>query len=180
MSPKGYDTTVGGAGGHLSGGERQRICIARAMLKDALVVIMDEATAYTDPENEALVQESVAQLVMGRTLIVIAHRLSTIQTADRIFVINDGLVEAEGKHEELLDHCALYRKMWEAHSMVRDEAESGKTEEAQSGQEVAGVGSMGKMAGDTKSENSGTEEMRNVSGMDTVTGMEAGKEAAYA
>nr|WP_034909104.1 ABC transporter ATP-binding protein [[Eubacterium] cellulosolvens] len=177
---KGYDTKVGGAGGHLSGGERQRICIARAMLKDAPVVIMDEATAYTDPENEALVQESVAQLVMGRTLIAIAHRLSTIQTADRIFVINDGLVEAEGKHEELLDTCGLYRKMWEAHSMVRDEAESGKTEEAQSGQEVAGVGSMGKMAGDTKSENSGTEEMRNVSGMDPVTGMEAGKEAAYA
>ena len=120
---KGYDTKVGGAGGHLSGGERQRICIARAMLKDAPVVILDEATAYTDPENEALVQESVAKLVQGRTLIVIAHRLSTIQTADKIFVINDGNVEAEGSHKELLASSALYRKMWEAHSTVRDVAE---------------------------------------------------------
>ena len=119
----GYDTEVGGAGGHLSGGERQRICIARAMLKDAPVVIMDEATAYTDPENEALVQESVAKLVQGRTLIVIAHRLSTIKDADKIFVINDGNVEAEGMHDELLSDCALYKKMWEAHSMVKDEAE---------------------------------------------------------
>ena len=119
----GYDTKVGGAGGHLSGGERQRICIARAMLKDAPVVIMDEATAYTDPENEALVQESVAKLVQGRTLIVIAHRLSTIKDADKIFVINDGNVEAEGTHEELLSNCGLYKKMWEAHSMVKDEAE---------------------------------------------------------
>ena len=119
----GYDTLVGGAGGHLSGGERQRICIARAMLKDAPVVIMDEATAYTDPENEALVQESVAKLVKGRTLIVIAHRLSTIQTADRIFVINKGNLEAEGTHKELLSGCELYRNMWEAHSMTRDSGE---------------------------------------------------------
>ncbi len=119
----GYDTKAGGAGGHLSGGERQRICIARAMLKDAPVVIMDEATAYTDPENEALVQESVAKLVQGRTLIVIAHRLSTIQTADRIYVINKGNVEAAGTHEELLANSILYRKMWEAHSTVRDNAE---------------------------------------------------------
>lgn len=118
----GYDTEVGGAGGHLSGGERQRICIARAMLKDAPVVILDEATAYTDPENEALVQESVAKLVQGRTLIVIAHRLSTIQTADKIFVINDGNLEASGTHEELLKSCDLYKNMWEAHSSVKDDA----------------------------------------------------------
>ncbi len=116
----GYDTIVGGAGGHLSGGERQRICIARAMLKDAPVVILDEATAYTDPENEALVQSSVARLIQGRTLIVIAHRLSTIVDADKIFVINDGNVEAEGTHKELLVKCPLYKNMWEAHSMVRD------------------------------------------------------------
>jgi ATP-binding cassette subfamily B protein len=116
----GYDTIVGGAGGHLSGGERQRICIARAMLKDAPVVILDEATAYTDPENEALVQSSVAKLVKGRTLIVIAHRLSTIVDADKIFVINDGNVEAQGTHEELLGSCMLYKKMWEAHSMAKD------------------------------------------------------------
>jgi len=116
----GYDTVVGGAGGHLSGGERQRICIARAMLKDAPVVILDEATAYTDPENEALVQAGVAKLVQGRTLIVIAHRLSTIVDADRIFVINDGRVEASGTQEELISSCLLYRRMWEAHSMAKD------------------------------------------------------------
>lgn len=117
----GYDTIAGGAGGHLSGGERQRICIARAMLKNAPVVILDEATAYTDPENEALVQSSVAKLVKGRTLIVIAHRLSTITDADKIFVINDGNVEACGTQEELLNSCELYRKMWEAHSMAKDD-----------------------------------------------------------
>ncbi|MCR5546374.1 MAG: ABC transporter ATP-binding protein/permease [Lachnospiraceae bacterium] len=117
----GYDTVVGGAGGHLSGGERQRICIARAMLKNAPVVILDEATAYTDPENEALVQASVAKLVQGKTLIVIAHRLSTIQDADKIFLINDGNVEATGSHEKLLSNSILYRKMWEAHTMAKDD-----------------------------------------------------------
>lgn len=117
----GYDTVVGGAGGHLSGGERQRICIARAMLKDAPVVILDEATAYTDPENEAVVQQSVAKLVQGKTLIVIAHRLSTIKDADKIFVVNDGRIEAAGKHMDLLADCDLYRKMWEAHTMAKDD-----------------------------------------------------------
>ena len=116
----GYDTLVGGAGGHLSGGERQRICIARAMLKDSPVVIMDEATAYTDPENEALVQESVAKLVKGRTLIVIAHRLSTIKDADKIFVVKDGNIEAADTHDNLLKSCQLYKNMWEAHSISRD------------------------------------------------------------
>ena len=117
----GYDTIVGGAGGHLSGGERQRICIARAMLKNAPVVILDEATAYTDPENEAIVQTSVAGLVKGKTLIVIAHRLSTIVDADKIFVINNGNVEACGTQEQLLKSCVLYRKMWDAHIMSKDE-----------------------------------------------------------
>ncbi|MBR3515897.1 MAG: ABC transporter ATP-binding protein [Lachnospiraceae bacterium] len=117
---KGYDTIAGGAGGHLSGGERQRISIARAMLKNAPVVILDEATAYTDPENEALVQRSVAKLVQGKTLIVIAHRLSTIVSADQIIVINDGNVEACGTQEELLRNCPLYRDMWEAHISSRD------------------------------------------------------------
>ena len=116
----GYETEVGSAGGHLSGGERQRICIARAVLKNAPVVIMDEATAYTDPENEALVQESVAKLVSGRTLIVIAHRLSTIKNADKIFVVNDGNIENMGTHEELLNKCKLYSNMWKAHSEVKD------------------------------------------------------------
>ena len=118
----GYDTVVGGAGGHLSGGERQRISIARAMLKNAPIVILDEATAYTDPENEALVQSSVAKLVQGKTLLVIAHRLSTIASADRIIVINDGKVEAAGTQQELLDNCGLYRQMWETHMSVKEEA----------------------------------------------------------
>lgn len=126
----GYDTIVGGAGGHLSGGERQRISIARAMLKDAPVVILDEATAYTDPENEALVQSSVAKLVQGRTLIVIAHRLSTIVDSDKIFVIADGNVEASGKHDELLSTCELYRNMWEAHSYARDKDDDTEKEGA--------------------------------------------------
>ena len=117
---KGYNTIAGGAGGHLSGGERQRISIARAMLKNAPVVILDEATAYTDPENEALVQRSVAKLIQGKTLIVIAHRLSTIVSADQIIVINDGGVEACGTQEELLSNCTLYRDMWDAHISSRD------------------------------------------------------------
>lgn len=89
---QGYDTVVGGAGGHLSGGERQRVSIARAMMKDASIVILDEATAYADPEDEAVIQDAVAQLTRHKTLIVIAHRLSTITQADHIAVIDDGLV----------------------------------------------------------------------------------------
>jgi ATP-binding cassette subfamily B protein len=118
----GYDTVVGGAGGHLSGGERQRISIARAMLKNAPVVILDEATAYTDPENEALVQSSVAKLVQGKTLLVIAHRLSTIASADQIIVIKDGRVEAAGTQAELLGKCSLYRQMWDTHISVKEGA----------------------------------------------------------
>ena len=111
----GYETICGGSGSHLSGGERQRISIARAMLKNAPIIILDEATAYTDPENEALVQRSVAKLVQGRTLLVIAHRLSTIASADQIILINEGNVEASGTQEELLAESALYRRMWQAH-----------------------------------------------------------------
>ena len=116
----GYDTLVGSSGGHLSGGERQRISIARAMLKAAPVVILDEATAYTDPENEAVIQRSVSKLTEGKTLIVIAHRLSTIVDADRIFVVKDGRIHEEGTHEELLAHHDLYEKMWNAHMEVKD------------------------------------------------------------
>ena len=118
----GFDTIVGGAGGHLSGGERQRISIARAMLKDAPIVILDEATAYTDPENEAILQNSIAKLVAGKTLIVIAHRLSTVKDSDQIFVINEGNVAAHGTHEELLASCPLYKEMWNAHISVKDTA----------------------------------------------------------
>ena len=122
----GFDTIVGGAGGHLSGGERQRISIARAMLKDAPIVILDEATAYTDPENEAILQNSIAKLVAGKTLIVIAHRLSTVKDSDQIFVINDGNVAAHGTHEELLASCPLYKEMWNAHISAKDTAKEGE------------------------------------------------------
>lgn len=122
---QGYQTVVGGAGGHLSGGERQRIAIARAMLKNALIVILDEATAFTDPENEALIQSSVAKLTKGKTLLVIAHRLSTITNSDRIFVVEDGKILANGTHGELLKNSGLYAQMWSSHIAVRDTAEGG-------------------------------------------------------
>ena len=118
---KGFDTIVGGSGAHLSGGERQRIAIARAMMKDTPIVILDEATAYTDPENEAIIQQSVAQLVKGKTLIVIAHRLSTVKDADQIYVIKDGKIDSHGTHEELLAKNGLYKSMWEAHVQSKDE-----------------------------------------------------------
>ena len=117
---KGYDTMVGGGGAHLSGGERQRIAIARAMLKDAPVIVLDEATAYIDPENEAVIQRAVAKLVENKTVIVIAHRLSTITGADNIAVVRDGRIEAQGRHEELLASCPLYKEMWQAHIGAKD------------------------------------------------------------
>lgn len=121
----GFDTEVGSGGGHLSGGEKQRISIARAMLKNAPIVILDEATAYTDPENEAVIQESVAKLVRGKTLIVIAHRLSTIVDSDQIIVVNGGKIEAVGTQAELLESCPLYRNLWDAHIASRDSSEGG-------------------------------------------------------
>lgn len=116
---KGWDTSAGEAGGKLSGGERQRIAIARAILKDAPVIILDEATAFTDPENEAQLQASIARLTRGKTLLVIAHRLSTIKDADHIVLLKDGRIEADGTHESLLADSGLYRKMWEAHVGAR-------------------------------------------------------------
>lgn len=116
----GYDTVAGTSGGHLSGGERQRISIARAMLKNADIIILDEATAYTDPENEAVIQRSVAKLVEGKTLIVIAHRLSTVKNADRLYVIKDGMIEEQGTHEELLEMGGTYSSMWAAHISAKD------------------------------------------------------------
>lgn len=116
----GFDTVAGGGGTHLSGGERQRISIARAMMKNAPILILDEATAYTDPENEAIIQKSVSELSKGKTLIVIAHRLSTIIDSDQIVVINAGNVEAKGTHTELLESCELYRNMWDAHVYAKD------------------------------------------------------------
>ncbi len=117
---RGYDTRVGGGGAHLSGGERQRIAIARAMLKDAPVVILDEATAYIDPENEAIIQKAVGSLVKNKTVIVIAHRLSTITDAANIVVVQDGRVAAQGTHAQLLQSSPLYRDMWQAHMGAKE------------------------------------------------------------
>ena len=118
----GFQTVVGGAGGHLSGGERQRIAIARAVLKNAPIVILDEATAYIDAENEALIQEAMAKVISGKTVLMIAHRLSTITDADKIVVVKDGCIEAEGTHEQLLTSCTLYQDMWKAHLDTKDAA----------------------------------------------------------
>lgn len=113
--PQGYDTPAGEAGKRLSGGEKQRIAIARIMLKNAPIVILDEATAFTDPENENKLQKSIEELTKGKTLLVIAHRLSTITAADKIVVLKNGNIEAEGTQEELLTSCPLYERMWQAH-----------------------------------------------------------------
>ena len=111
----GYDTIAGDAGNRLSGGEKQRISIARMILKNAPIVILDEATAFTDQENEEKIQQSIAALTKGKTLLVIAHRLSTIKNADQIIVLQNGQVENTGTHQQLLDGDSLYRDMWEAH-----------------------------------------------------------------
>lgn len=120
--PQGYDTPVGENGVSLSGGQRQRLSIARAILKDASIVVLDEATAYVDPENEALVQEALAGLLTGgyKTLIVVAHRLSTITEAEQILVVNQGQIVARGTHGSLLETCELYRSQWQAHMTARD------------------------------------------------------------
>lgn len=122
--PQGYDTLAGEGGSNLSGGERQRVAIARAILKNSPVVILDEATAFTDPENEAVIQASINELVRGKTLIVIAHRLSTITAADKILVMDNGLIKAEGTHDALLKDCPLYRELWEAHISAKDTKEA--------------------------------------------------------
>ena len=125
----GWDTAAGDAGKQLSGGERQRIAIARAILKDAPVVILDEATAFTDPENEDKIQRSIMALSKGKTLLVIAHRLSTIQNADQIVVLEEGEIVDRGTQRELLDRCPLYQTLWAAHVGAQDWAvTSGKKE----------------------------------------------------
>ena len=120
--PQGYETKVGSGGARLSGGERQRIAIARAMLKDAPIVIFDEATAYIDPENEAVIQRALTELMKDKTVIIIAHRLSTVTNADQILLINNGSIECSGTHSELLEKSALYNAMWKAHVSEGGEA----------------------------------------------------------
>ena len=127
--PQGYDTPAGEAGKRLSGGEKQRIAIARMILKDTPIVILDEATAFTDPENEDKIQRSLAELTRGKTLLVIAHRLSTIQHADNIVVLKGGRIEAEGSQEALLAGCPLYRDMWQAHIGAKNWAVSAAKQE---------------------------------------------------
>lgn len=119
---QGYDTLAGDAGDRLSGGERQRITIARAMLKQASVIILDEATAYADPENEALIQQAISKLVAGKTLIVVAHRLNTIRNADQILVVANGNIAGRGTQEELLRECPIYQKMWQEYAGTIGEA----------------------------------------------------------
>lgn len=120
--PNGYNTIVGEGGASLSGGERQRISIARALLKDAPIVVLDEATASIDPENEQLIQQALTELTREKTVVVIAHRLATIEHADQILVVEDGTVVQRGTHEELLAQEGVYRRFVEA----RAEAEGWK------------------------------------------------------
>ena len=110
--PQGVNTVLGSEGTYLSGGEQQRIAIARAILKKAPVVILDEATAFADPENEVLVQKAFTELTKHSTVIMIAHRLSTIRNADKIYVFDNGEVVETGKHEELIERNGLYSAMW--------------------------------------------------------------------
>lgn len=122
--PNGYESIIGESGSNLSGGERQRLTIARALLKDSPIVLLDEATAYSDPDNEAEIQKSIDALVENKTVIMIAHRLSTIIGADKIIVLNNGEIEAEGTHKELLGKSETYAKMWKSHiSLSNDRGE---------------------------------------------------------
>lgn len=117
--PDGYDTVVGEGGGTLSGGEKQRIAIARAILKNAPIIILDEATASIDPENEHLIQQAISELTRGKTIITIAHRLATIQNADQILVVADGRIAEHGTHAELVQQDGLYRRF----TAIREQAE---------------------------------------------------------
>ena len=116
--PNGMDTVIGSEGTYLSGGEQQRIALARAILKDAPIVVLDEATAFADPENEVLIQKAFATLTRGKTVIMIAHRLSTVTGADKIIVLDGGQVAEEGTHEELIEKSGLYARMWNEYNQA--------------------------------------------------------------
>jgi ATP-binding cassette subfamily B protein len=114
--PKGIHTVIGEKGTYLSGGEQQRITIARAVLKDAPILILDEATAFADPDNESKVQAAFEELSRDKTIIMIAHRLSTVMNAERIFVMEDGKCAESGTHDELMDKNGLYKRMFEEYT----------------------------------------------------------------
>lgn len=111
--PNGLETKIGTDGTYLSGGEQQRIALARAILKDAPIVVLDEATAFADPENEHLIQQALHELMKGKTSLMIAHRLSSVQTVDRILVIEHGKIAEQGTHDELLALGGIYKTMWD-------------------------------------------------------------------
>ncbi len=111
--PQGYDTVVGEGGSSLSGGQKQRISIARALLKDAPIVVLDEATASVDPENEQLIQQAIGQLTAGKTVVVIAHRLATVEASDQILVVDGGTVAQRGTHDQLMAEGGTYRRFVE-------------------------------------------------------------------
>ena len=112
--PKGIDTPAGDGGKMLSGGERQRISLARALLKNAPVIVLDEATAFIDPENEEKMNAAISEVIRGKTVLIIAHRLHTVVGADKIVVLDNGRIEAEGTHEELLQNSTVYPRLWAA------------------------------------------------------------------
>ena len=114
--PQGYDTLIGAGGVYLSGGEEQRVCIARAVLKNAPILVLDEATAFADPENEFEIQRALTELIKGKTVLVIAHRLASIRKADQILVLQEGRLEERGRHDELLAADGLYTRMWRAYA----------------------------------------------------------------
>jgi len=118
--PEKYHTVIGAKGVHLSGGEQQRIAIARAIVKDAPIVLLDEATAFSDPENEHLIQQAFQKLMHGKTVIMIAHRLSTIRSADKIIVIDKGCLMEQGRHDELLEKRGKYFDMWNVYTKALD------------------------------------------------------------
>ena len=124
--PQGIDTLIGAKGTYLSGGEQQRIALARAILKDAPIVVLDEATAFADPENEALIHAALKRLTKGKTVVMIAHRLSTVVGADRIIVLSNGRIQESGTHEELKNAGGLYAKMWSDYSKAAEWKIGGK------------------------------------------------------
>lgn len=117
--PSGYDTVIGEGGGTLSGGEKQRISIARAILKDAKIILLDEATASLDPENEVHVQKALSNLVKNRTIVVIAHKLQSIKEAEQILVLHNGEIIEKGRHHELIERQGLYNDMWREQSRAK-------------------------------------------------------------